>query len=225
MKFAALCAILLIGGVGASSGQAPGEVHKPGSAVTTPVLVSEVKPTYTAEALRRRIRGTVKLACIVETDGSVSNVRVITPLDEALDGQAVAALTRWRFKPGLREGKAVRTLVEVEMSFTIGSGPRLDSAEVHKPGATGVLMPTLLKEVKPEYPLSKRGSGIQGIVTLDCVVLPDGSVGDVRVARGLDPDLDQEAIRSMRQWRFKPGQKDGKPVPVQVSVEIAFTLK
>jgi TonB family protein len=110
------------------------------------------------------------------------------------------------------------------MTFNLGSGPLLDSPEVFKPGP-GLLIPTLLKEVKPTYPASKRGSGIQGMVTLDCVVLPDGTVGDVRVTQKLDPELDREAVRSMRQWRFTPGQKDGKPVPVQVSVEIAFTLK
>ena len=225
MKSAALSMILLIVGIGTSVGQVPDEVQKPGNGVSTPVVVTESKPSYTPGALLRRVRGSVGLECIVEMNGSVSGVRVTKPLDPELDVQAVAALTQWRFKPGMKDGKAVRTLIEVEMSFTLGSGPRLDSADVHKPGAAGVLMPTLLKEVKPEYPLSKRSSGIQGIVTLDCVVLTDGTVGDVRVARGLDPDLDQEAIRSMRQWRFKPGQKDGKPVPVQVSVEISFTLK
>jgi periplasmic protein TonB len=86
-------------------------------------------------------------------------------------------------------------------------------------------MPRLLKEVKPSYPVSKRGSGIQGMVTRDCIVLADGTVGEVRVARGIDPDLDLEAIRAMRQWRFTPGERDGKPVPVQVSVEMAFSLK
>jgi TonB family protein len=221
-------AILFVSAAIAASGstlvQTPADVHKPGDGVTSPVLVRDVKPGYTPDAMRRGIRGTIKLECIVETDGSVSSARVTIPLDEELDAQAVAALTQWRFKPGMKDGKAVRTLIEVEMSFTLAGGPRLDSPEVFKPGS-GVMAPTVLKEVKPTYPASMRGAGIQGIVTVDCVVLPDGSVGDTRVTRGLAPELDREAVRSMRLWRFNPGRKDGKPVPVQVSVEISFTLK
>jgi TonB family protein len=176
--------------------------------------------------MRRGLSGAVKLECIVETDGTVSAIRVTTPLDPDLDAAAVAALNQWRFKPALKDGKAVRASIDVEMTFTMrGPGPRLDSADVVKPAGPGGRMPRLLKEVKPSYPVSKRGSGIQGMVTIDCIVLADGTVGEVRVARGIDPDLDLEAIRAMRQWRFTPGERDGKPVPVQVSVEMSFTLK
>ena len=68
-------------------------------------------------------------------------------------------------------------------------------------------------------------AGIQGTVTLDCVVRTDGTVGETRVTRGLDPGLDAQAIAALKQWQFKPGERDGKPVPVQVFVEIDFTLK
>jgi TonB family protein len=47
----------------------------------------------------------------------------------------------------------------------------------------------------------------------------------VRVTRSLDEDLDEQAIIALRQWRFKPGTKDDKPVDVEVSVELTFTLK
>jgi protein TonB len=62
---------------------------------------------------------------------------------------------------------------------------------------------------------------------LDTVVLADGTVGDVRVARSLDAvnGLDRQAVKAMKQWRFKPGLKDGKPVAVRVQVEMSFTLK
>jgi TonB family protein len=64
-------------------------------------------------------------------------------------------------------------------------------------------------------------------VQLECVVLPDGSVGDVRVARPLDPTygLDEEAVKAAKRWRFTPGTKDGTPVPVVVTLELTFTLR
>ena len=57
---------------------------------------------------------------------------------------------------------------------------------------------------------------VQGSVWLECIVMPDGSVGEVKVTRSLDPifGLDQEAIKAAKMWRFKPGMRQGEPVPV-----------
>ena len=68
---------------------------------------------------------------------------------------------------------------------------------------------------------------VQGVVRLEGVVLPDGTVGDVKVMRSLDPvyGLDQEAVKAARQFRFVPGTRFGEPVAVLVSFEIEFTLR
>jgi TonB family protein len=69
---------------------------------------------------------------------------------------------------------------------------------------------------------------IQGIVTLEAVVMPDGTVGPVRVTRSLDSTfgLDQEAERTVRLWRFDPGKNRlGEAVPVLVEIEMTFTLR
>jgi TonB family protein len=91
----------------------------------------------------------------------------------------------------------------------------------------GVSSPVLMRETKPNYTAEAIRARIQGMVRLECVVMPDGSVGDVRVVRSLDSQfgLDQQAINTLRQWRFRPGMKDGAPVPVLVLVEMSFTLR
>ena len=68
---------------------------------------------------------------------------------------------------------------------------------------------------------------VQGTVLLECVVLPDGSVGNVQVSKSLDPNfgLDQEAIKAAKQWRFRPGTRQGQPVAVLVTIELTFTLR
>lgn len=97
---------------------------------------------------------------------------------------------------------------------------------VYKPGS-GVTLPSVVKEVKPVYTAEALQQKIQGSVWLAIVVLANGTVGDVTVTRSLDEKygLDQEAIKAARQWIFKPGTKDGKSVPVQVTLELTFTLK
>jgi protein TonB len=91
----------------------------------------------------------------------------------------------------------------------------------------GVQVPQLIREVKPVYTEEAKQAGIQGSVSLDAVVLEDGTVGEVRVTKSLDTQygLDAQAIKAVKQWLFKPGTKDGKPVPVRVDIEMTFTLK
>jgi TonB family protein len=96
----------------------------------------------------------------------------------------------------------------------------------YQPG-NGVTTPQLLREVKPAYTSDAMRAKVQGTVLLQCVVRPDGSVSDVQVLRSLDSvfGLDQEAIKAARQWRFAPGTRMGQPVPVQITIELMFTLR
>jgi protein TonB len=89
----------------------------------------------------------------------------------------------------------------------------------------GVKAPILAKEVKPNYTKAAMDRRVQGTVEVDAIVLKDGSVGDVTIKRSLDEDLDQEAIKATKQWRFQPGTKDGEAVNVQVQIELTFTLR
>jgi TonB family protein len=63
--------------------------------------------------------------------------------------------------------------------------------------------------------------------SLAAVVLDDGKVGDVSVSQSLDSvhGLDEEAVKAMKQWEFKPGTKDGKPVAVRIHVQMRFALR
>lgn len=58
------------------------------------------------------------------------------------------------------------------------------------------------------------------------VVMPDGTVGNVEVTRSLDRvfGLDEEAVKTVKQWRFTPGTRNGVAVPVLVEIELTFTL-
>ncbi len=97
---------------------------------------------------------------------------------------------------------------------------------VYQPG-NGVTLPRVLREVKPQYTSDAMRAKIQGTVLISCVVMPDGSVSDVHVVRSLDPTfgLDQEAMKAARAWKFAPGTRMGEPVPVQISIELTFTLR
>jgi protein TonB len=91
--------------------------------------------------------------------------------------------------------------------------------------AETTVAPVPVREVKPEYPTDVLKNNVQGSVWLAIRVNTDGTVGRVRVTQPLNPRLDAEAVMAAKQWRFKPGTKDGKPVPVDTQLEMTFTAK
>ena len=96
----------------------------------------------------------------------------------------------------------------------------------YRPGS-GIELPRLLREVKPQYTADAMRAKIQGTAVLDCVVTAEGTVGECQIVRSLDSSfgLDQKAVEAAKQWRFVPGKRQGQPVPVLVTIELTFTLR
>ncbi len=88
----------------------------------------------------------------------------------------------------------------------------------------GVSAPRALDTPDPEYSEEARKAKYQGTCVLWLIVGPDGKPRDVKVARSLGMGLDEKAIEAVRNWKFQPAMKDGKPVAVQINVEVNFRL-
>jgi TonB family protein len=78
--------------------------------------------------------------------------------------------------------------------------------------------------VEPEYSDEARKAKFQGTVLIDIVVDEKGNPRDFRIVRPLGLGLDEKAIEAVQKWRFRPGVKDGKPVPVFARIEVNFRL-
>jgi TonB family protein len=98
-----------------------------------------------------------------------------------------------------------------------GGGP-------YRPGS-GIDPPRLLREVKAQYTEDARKRGLTGAVVLEIVIKSDGSVGDVKVLRGLGAGLNERAVNAVRNWSFAPARRHGSPVDVIVEVEVEFSLR
>lgn len=81
----------------------------------------------------------------------------------------------------------------------------------------------LISKVDPIYPVIGKKSGTQGVVVLEAIIDTDGSVSEVSVLRSI-PLLDDAAITAVRQWRFEPGFRDGRPVRQRLTVSVSFRL-
>src|SRR6266851_2150105 len=112
----------------------------------------------------------------------------------------------------------------------VGSGPGV--GEGHGGGVGGgvfrvgggVSNPRLVYSPDPEYSEEARKAKFMGTCTLSLVVGADGRPRDIQVSRSVGLGLDEKAIETVKTWKFDPAMKDGKPVAVQIIVEVAFHL-
>ena len=98
-----------------------------------------------------------------------------------------------------------------------------DESRVHRTGGE-VSSPRLLSKVEPIYSEKARREGLEGVVMLSIEIWEDGRPHNIRVMRSLGLGLDERAVEAVEQWRFSPGEKDGKPVKVEAQIEVSFRL-
>ncbi len=116
------------GGVGSGKGPGfgPGEgggfgggVYKIGGGVSAPTLVFKVEPEYSEEARKAKFQGTVVLYVVVDEKGMPRDLKVVRPLGLGLDQKALEAVQKWRFKPGVKDGKPVSVGATIEVNFRL----------------------------------------------------------------------------------------------------------
>jgi len=112
----------------------------------------------------------------------------------------------------------------------VGHGPGVGAGSgggigggVYKVGG-GISAPQAISAPDPAYTEEARRAKKQGTCVLWLIVDAAGHPRDIKVVRGLGLGLDAKALEAVQQWRFQPALKDGKPVDVQISVEVEFHL-
>ncbi|MEP6783890.1 MAG: energy transducer TonB, partial [Acidobacteriota bacterium] len=96
-------------------------VYEAGNGVSLPILVREVKPEYTREAMQEKIQGTVWMKVVIGATGDVTDAQIVRSLDSkfGLDQKALEAVAQWKFKPGAKDGNPVAVRVTIEMTYTL----------------------------------------------------------------------------------------------------------
>lgn len=90
---------------------------------------------------------------------------------------------------------------------------------------TDDITPPRLKEVaSPDYTEEAKKKKIEGTVTLEIVVDKKGDVIDAKVVKGLGHGLDENATAAVKEWKYKPAEKDGAPIAVKMEVTVEFFL-
>jgi TonB family protein len=84
--------------------------------------------------------------------------------------------------------------------------------------------PQVISAPSAQFSEPARGKEFNGVCTLNANVEPDGSTSHIRVLTSVGKGLDEKAINAVKRWKFKPAMLDGKPVAVQIAVEVSFHL-
>jgi TonB family protein len=97
---------------------------------------------------------------------------------------------------------------------TDSSGPHEESSEVSAPGP--------LRKIDPKYPPTLINEHVEGEVVLYAVIRRDGSVDSIQLVRGIDNQLDANAMQALSQWKFRPATNQGTPIELEAIVHIPF---
>jgi TonB family protein len=221
----------------------PDDRHSP------PAIQNRVLPRYPNDGAAAGLRGFIDMEVVIDRDGAVAQARITRPLRNDLDQAALDLVNTWRFRPAADpQGRPVTMLMILRLEFTPPSQPGAAGdvsasllrpsrfvqptadlfASAIEPGqkTAGLQVPRVLRGVMPSYTPDAMRAKVQGEVELRAVVLPDGSVGAIRVVKSLDDQhgLDQQAIEAAARWLFEPATLNGVAVPAKVTLVLEFRL-
>lgn len=123
----------------------------------------------------------------------------------------------------------VAGMQSVRVGKFVGTAPFVaaatqDEEKVYKIGP-GITHPKVIHRVEPQYTPEAKDSKTEGTVILGVEISAEGQARNITVKKGIDAGLDQNGVDAVKQWRFAPATKDGKPVAVFATIEINFKLK
>lgn len=201
-----------------------------------PELKKEIRPKTPAALREKRRMGQAIMAFIVDETGVPRDIHPVVVTDVECGVEAAAAVAKWRFKPGLKAGQAVRVAMEVPIAFfpenTAASGfrvkpgvKRAQPPDGVEPAEAGVNQPEVVKREVPDYPseMSDRNAG--GEVTVHLVINDRGVVTHVISTGATNAFFATVAERAVSYWRFKPAMKNGQPVTCRVSMPMKFGMR
>jgi TonB family protein len=200
---------------------------------------------YPKASREKGIYGKVFATFVVLEDGAIVNAEITKGVNDEINAEAlrvVQAMPKWT--PGRQSGKVVPVRYTLPIAF------KLDGSKDDSNSSTAIVSATSQAASKPfvaveqmpefpggmeglikhlsdniKYPKDAREKGISGKVFVSFVVREDGTITDTEVAKGVNPELDAEAVRVVKLMpKWIPGRQSGEDVPVRYSLPINFAL-
>jgi TonB family protein len=207
--------------------------YSAGPGIVTPIVIDRAPVTYPPDAPEDDVNGVCVLSLVIDADGTPTGIQVVQSHGQAFDNSAIEAVKESKFQAGTLDGKPVPVRVEARVRF-FADGRLTFPRIVTRFGPNGVFSgngarnrpydkPPIATYAPPaEFSEKARKAKFNGVVIVSCVVTEEGLPTDVQVTKSVGMGLDEKAVESVSQFRFKPATKDGAPVAAKIFIEVNF---
>jgi len=195
-----------------------------------PEIISQAKPAFPDEALKKNLEGKVFLRVLVDANGNSAKVEVLKSSNSIFDEAAITAAKNYKFNPAIKDGKPVSVWVVIPFNFALSKD--VENKDVPKecymkeademPSIIGG-MSSLFKKLT--YPEQAKKKNIEGKVLIKIYIDENGNIDATNVINGIGYGCDEAAEKAARSCKFTPAKKDGKNVKAQVVLPVQFKLK
>lgn len=197
-----------------------------------PKVIKQFKPVYPLAMRISRMRAEVVVGFIVDIEGRVVHAGVVRSSNPLFDEAAIEAVRKWRFQPGIKNGRPVNTRMQVPIMFSIqgekegGSGPfvtkrRGDLSKV--PEAFRYDTPPVpVNYLPPVYPYALLRDGVKGRAVVGYMVNEKGAVVRSELLEASSPEFGAALVAAVEAFQFRPAMKSGVPCPAMMVYEETF---
>ncbi len=211
-----------------SGKETPPRVMMPGG-IVAPHPIYDPDPQYSEEARKAKSNGQVLLLLVIGPDGLPHDIKVVAPLGDGLDEEAIDAVKKWKFEPGMKDGKPVAVPVMIEVDFRL-FGLQVGKVEVvggpEDVNSGSYLSPIILEAGKCWSKLTEDKmhppSIKQGQVTVQFVLNKDGRVGATEIASPSGDDLldrgARDCVSPLKTDAPLPAEFKGKDLMVRMQL-------
>jgi TonB family protein len=193
-----------------------------------PTVISQAEPVYPFSLRLTGNKGEVIVDFVIDPQGDVVKADVTKSSHPDFEAPAVEAVLKWKFKPGIKNGRPVYVHMQVPIYFQLRERP----GDRLPPGMGGGVEPWSIPERAPRdappefqydeapkplltsapvYPYDLLVQKIKGKATVTFAIDPNGQTRLVRVRSASRPEFGEAATAMIEAWRFEPARKNGKP--------------
>lgn len=168
---------------------------------------------------------TMEYRFMIGETGNIEKVFLGKDNDKNINRIVLNTIKDWRYKPGVKDGKNVKSQLPIILWFetnqSINEDDFLPMVE-NMPGPIGGMFAI---QEKIRYPEIAKRAGIQGKVIIQAFIDENGNVVHTKVLNSIGGGCDEMAVDAVKETKFTPGRVEGKPVKVQVTIPIVFKLQ
>ena len=191
--------------------------HNASAEAPPPARTHYVAPVLDRLTVGAHPQFTVRI--VIDETGRVAELRLLSmkaselnsAAADAAAGAVLAAIGQWQFERPVRAPLAMTVVLKIDPSTTAGD-------------PTVTEQPTPIDVQQPEYTEAARAKKLEGDVRIEATLDATGRVTATKVVQPLAPDLDQAAADAIRASTFRPGMRNGEPVPVTITMTMRFKL-